>query len=370
MAPSPDLSSRVTHHTLGAYLLSAAFFGDTAVFTGADGNVSFIAEGSIPAALHSGPPSPQGGGMSVGVSNRSITSTFGITQTKAHPGGLLVAVAEKASIVTGGEDGRIMRIHADGATELLADEKGKWIDAIAAGPDGAVAWSVGKTVSARSGKGEIRSMSAPTTARGLAFLPKGYRLAIAHYNGASLWFPNTVLDPEPMPWKGSHLDLTVSPDGRYIVTSMQENALHGWRITDKAHMRMTGYPAKTRSVSWSHDGAWLATSGAEAAIIWPFSGKDGPMGKAPRECGVRPKRVSQVAFHPGALVLAIGYEDGFVMLVRLTDASELLVRTPSNPDAANAPPSANAISCLAWDREGRRLAIGGADGYAGILTLP
>jgi WD40 repeat protein len=86
------------------------------------------------------------------------------------------------------------------------------------------------------------------------------------------------------------------------------------------------------------------------------------MGKAPRECGVRPVRVSRVAFHPGALVLAIGYEDGCVILVRLTDASELLVRLPEKEQKA--------ISALAWDQEGRRLAIGGADGYAGVLTLP
>ena len=253
-----------------------------------------------------------------------------------------------------------MRTRPDGATELLGEEKGKWIDAIAASPDGAVAWSAGRNVSARSAKGELKSFAAPSTARGLCFLPKGYRLAVSHYNGASLWFPNASAEPDPLPWKGSHLDATVSPDGRYVVTSMQENALHGWRLNDKAHMRMTGYPAKTRSMSWSHDGAWLATSGAEAAIIWPFSGKDGPMGKAPRECGVRPVRVSRVAFHPGSLVLAIGYEDGFVMLVRLTDASELPVRMSGGA----------AISALAWDGAGRRLAIGGADGFAGVLTLP
>ncbi len=277
-----------------------------------------------------------------------------------HKDGLIVAAFAKEGLLTGGEDGRVVRTRADGASELLAEEKGKWIDAIAAGPDGAVAWSAGRTVSARSAKGEVKSFSAPTTARGLAFLPKGYRLAVSHYNGASLWFPNASAEPEPLPWKGSHLDATVSPDGRYVVTSMQENALHGWRITDKAHMRMTGYPAKTRSMSWSHDGAWLATSGAEAAIIWPFSGKDGPMGKAPRECGVRPVRVSRVAFHPASLVLAIGYEDGFVMLVRLTDASELPVRMSAGA----------AVSALAWDASGRRLAIGGAEGFAGLLTLP
>ncbi len=88
------------------------------------------------------------------------------------------------------------------------------------------------------------------------------------------------------------------------------------------------------------------------------------MGKAPRECGVRPARVSQVAFHPGALVVAIGYEDGFVMLVRLTDGSELLVRAPASGAGAKA------ITAFAWDKPGRRLAIGAAVGFAGLLTLP
>ena len=68
--------------------------------------------------------------------------------------------------------------------------------------------------------------------------------------------------------------VTWSPDARFLVSSMQENALHGWRLVpDKAHMRMSGYPSKTRSFSWSHDGQFLATSGAEAAIIWPFDTK-------------------------------------------------------------------------------------------------
>jgi WD40 repeat protein len=332
MAAPLELSSRVVPHQLAGHIMSAAFLGDAAFVATADGRVTMI-----------------------------NTET---TAVQPHPGGLLVTAFTADSIVTGGEDGRIVRIRGDGSMQVLGDEKGRWIDSLAVHGDGAVAWSTGKTVSARSAKGEIKVMSAPTTARGLAFLPKGYRVALSHYNGASLWFPNTNAEPEPLPWKGSHIDLTVSPDGRYVVTSMQENALHGWRVTDKAHMRMTGYPAKTRSMSWSHDGNWLATSGAEAAIIWPFSGKDGPMGKAPRECGVRPVRVSQVAFHPGALVLAIGYEDGFVMLVRLTDASELLVRAPRIDEGAKA------ITALGWDRQGRRLVIGAADGYAGILTLP
>ena len=85
------------------------------------------------------------------------------------------------------------------------------------------------------------------------------------------------------------------------------------------------------------------------------------MGKAPRECGVRPAKVSQVAFHPRALVLAVGYEDGCILLCRLTDAAELLVR--------RAIPG-SAITAFAWDQTGAQLSFGAEDGTAGILTLP
>ncbi len=144
---------------------------------------------------------------------------------------------------------------------------------------------------------------------------------------------------------------------------MQENALHGWRLADKRDMRMSGYPAKTRSFSWSSDGHWLATSGAEACIVWPFKDKDGPMKKAPRECGVRPAKVSRVAFHPQALVIAIGYEDGWILLCRLTDAAEILVRKPESEGH-------DPVSALAWDEAGRRLLFGTSEGHAGLLTMP
>jgi WD40 repeat protein len=217
-------------------------------------------------------------------------------------------------------------------------------------------------VSARDSKGQLKTYAAPSTVRGLAFAPKGYRLALSHYNGATLWFPNTAAAPDVFEWKGSHLDVTVSSDGRFLVTSMQENALHGWGIADKRNMRMSGYPSKTRSWSWSHDGYWLATSGADACIVWPFKDKDGPMNKEPRECGVRPAKVTQAAFHPKALVVAIGYDDGWILLCRLTDAAEILVRKGTEGDGA--------VTALAWDADGRRLLFGTEEGKAGVLDMP
>ena len=277
-----------------------------------------------------------------------------------HPdAAMLTAVSDGRTLLTGGDDGRVVAVRADGTLDEIADEKGKWVDALALRGK-AYAWSVGKQVRVRDEAGGVKTWSAPTTARGLSFQPKGFRLAATHYNGATLWFPKVEGVPETLEWKGAHLDVTFSPDGRFLVTSMQENALHGWRIQDSRNMRMTGYPAKTRSLSWSHDGQWLATSGADAAVVWPFKDKDGPMGKAPRECGVRQARVTQVAFHPKALVVAIGYADGLVLLVRLGDAAEILVRLPGD----------GAVSALGWSATGSQLLFGLESGAAGLLSLP
>ena len=325
-----SLTESVTPISAGAHVLAAAFPANQAMLALADGTVLLVAKNH---------------------------------RLQPHGAkGILVAASDEQGLITGGDDGCVMRVSADGVTDPVATNQGGWIDAIAAGAGGSLAWSTGKKVSVRDGKGQVKNWTAPSTPQGLAFMPKGYRLAISHYNGASLWFPNLNSAPEVLAWKGSHLAITASPDGRFVVTSMQDNMLHGWRLPDAKDMRMSGYPSKTKSFSWSSDGLWLATSGADAAIIWPFKDKDGPMGKAPRECGVRHSKVSQVAFHPKAMILAIGYEDSCILLCRLTDGAELLVRHAVKDEGR--------ISALAWDGTGKRLLFGTEEGAAGLLTLP
>ena len=324
-----SLTQHVLAFEAGGSVVAAAFLGDAPTLALADGVVR-IGE----------PEAPR--------------------RVAAHPEGTILAVASDGkTLLAGGDDGRVTAIGGDGEVTEIADEKGRWIDALALRGQN-FAWSAGKTVFARDEAGGVRTWTAPSSVRGIAFQPKGYRLAATHYNGATLWFPKVDGQPQTLEWKGAHLDATFSPDGRFLVTSMQENALHGWRLVDSRNMRMTGYPGKTRSLSWSHDGAWLATSGAEASVVWPFKDKDGPMGKAPRECGVREARVTRVAFHPRALVLAIGYADGLVLLCRLADAAEILVRRPGG----------GPIGALAWNASGARLLFGLESGEAGLLNLP
>src|ERR1700724_2256614 len=283
-----SVTDKVRPVAIGMPVTAVHFLGDRAAFVGAEENVALMSgQGEIsPVAVHSG--------------------------------GILCAASDGARIVMGGDDGKLVALDANGEVALLAtDAKRRWIDNVALHPDGAVAWSSGKTAFVRSGKGEEKSFDAPTTVGGLAFAPKGLRVAIAHYNGVTLWFPNMAAKPEFLEWAGSHLGVTFSPDNKFLVTMMHEPALHGWRLADNRHMRMSGYPGRVRSMSWRAGGKGLATSGADTVIVWPFASKDGPMGKEPAMLAPLQARVSAVACHPKQDVMGVGYSDRSLLLVRI-----------------------------------------------------
>jgi WD40 repeat protein len=328
--PLSSLADRVRHIAAGAPVVGVHFLGRTPVFVLGEEALLFA---------------PEDGERRVAV----------------HEGAILASASDGTRIVSGGDDGKLIATDARGEHQILAtDDKRRWIDQVALGPDGAVAWSAGKTVHVLNRKGEARSFEAPSTVAGLAFFPKGFRLAVAHYNGATLWFPNAAgAKPETLEWKGSHLGVTISPDGKFLVTAMQESMLHGWRIADAKHMRMSGYSARVRSLSWSAGDEFLATSGSEQLILWPFDGKEGPMGRQPKMLAASQSRVAVVACHPHQPVAAVGYADGAVVLVRIDDGALIQVK------AAGASP----VSALGWDENGQTLTFGTEAGEAGALSF-
>jgi len=282
------------------------------------------------------------------------------SRVAVHAGGILSCVSDGARVVTGGDDGKVVATKQKGESETLAtDAKHRWIDRVAAGPDGAIAWSAGKQVFVRMAKGEVKPLDLPSTAGGLAFAPKGLRLAIAHYGGASLWFPNARAAPQTLAWKGSHRDVLFSPDGQFLITAMQEPMLHGWRLMDGKDMRMSGYSGKVGAMAFTAGGKWLATSGSEQLILWPFATKDGPMGKQPRMVAPYEKRVVALACHPKQEIVAAGFEDGLVLLARIEDGAEILAKRPG----------AAPVTALAWNFDGAKLAFGTEAGEAGIVDL-
>jgi WD40 repeat protein len=325
-----SVTDRVRPLTLGMPVIAVHFLGEQAAFVGAEENVALVsAAGEI--------------------SNLSV-----------HGGGILCVASDGARLVMGGDDGKLVALDKKAEVAVLAtDPKRRWIDNVALHPDGALAWSVGKVAYVRSGKGEDKFFEVPSTVGGLAFAPKGMRLAIAHYGGVTLWFPNMAANAEFLEWAGSHLGVVFSPDNKFLVTAMHEPALHGWRLADHKHMRMTGYPGRVRSMSWSTGGKALATSGAESVIMWPFASKDGPMNKQPAMRAPLQARATVVACHPKQDIFAAGYDDGTILMVRMEDGAEILVRRNGTPP----------VAALAWNAKGTLLAFADETGDGGLLTL-
>ena len=302
----------------------ATFIGDEAAFALADGRIVFA-------------------------SGREL---------QAHDGLLAAIPTSDGRILSGGEDGRVCL--TGGAVEQCAERPGRWIDAVAAGPNGAVAFASGRTAWIVDAKGKTSEHETERAIEGIAFAPKGLRIACARYGGVSMFFAGSSKSTD-LAWEGAHTGVVFAPDGRHVVTTMQENALHGWRIDGKGdpHMRMSGYPAKVKSVSWSAKGRWLATAGASCAVCWPFSGK-GPQGTTPKQLGDRADTlVTVVACHPSEQVVAIGYRDGMVMAVRIEDGAENMLRRPTGAE----------VTSINWDLGGTLLAFGCNNGEAGVINL-
>ncbi len=235
----------------------------------------------------------------------------------AHGGPVLSLADDPASggVLTGGDDGRFLRVSPDGAIEEIARFGTRWVDCVAAAP-GYIACSSGRTAHVwRIGDSAPKSFDHPSTVGGLAFDRKARRLAVAHYGGATLWDRGERRwKSSKLLWKGSHGAVAFSPDARYLVTAMHENALHGWRLRDKTDMRMSGYPTKVKSFVWVGDAPYLVTSGADEAICWPFDGKDGPMGRPPTTCAYGGKQFcTAVTGRVGQNEVFAGFADGSVL---------------------------------------------------------
>ena len=331
------LQGRGVSNRLDAYVAGVAFAATTCAFALGDGTLRLV-----------------------DLTDRDIWRTI-----EAHEGAAL-SVAGGPFFVSGGDDGKLQRIAADGTLTTVGSFGSKWVEHVAttAATPGKtlIAGGVGKAVHVFDASGaKLKELTHPSTVTGVVFDAKGKRVCASHYNGASLWFVGAKADnPRVLEWKGSHTGVVISPDGDCVVTAMQENALHGWRLSDGQHMRMSGYPAKTRAMGFTRNGKWLATSGAESVVLWPFFG-GGPMGKPPTELAGGDEGVlcTMLACHPQHDMIAAGFSDGLVVLADVSSSRVLPVAAPGR----------GRISAMAWSADGAYLAFGTEDGFAAIVDL-
>jgi WD40 repeat protein len=315
----------------GAYVVSVAFVAEGAAFALGDGTVRF--EGGETVEAHDG----------------------AVLCATPHPSG--------SGLITGGDDGRLVWSRPSGAVPI-AETKGKWIDAVAASAaSGLIAFAAGREVHVRDAADAAftRLFRHERSVADVAFDPKGRRLATATYGGALLWYARIAEQkPQLLKWAGAHIAILWSPDGRFLISSMQENALHGWRVADGKDMRMGGYPAKVKSFAFLHGGLMMATSGAPGAVVWPFAGSNGPMGKSAAEIGFDEEAlVARVAAAPRSAQLAAGLNDGRIWTAELTGRGLTPIKTQKG-----AP-----ITALAISPDEKKLAWGDESGAVGLEFL-
>lgn len=337
---SPDfmLETRGAQRSLDAFVVAATFdrHGGTAAFGGSDGSVWLL----------------------------DMADRAEWRNVMAHDGSVLALSPDclPGGFLSGGDDGKLCRIGTQHT--CLASFGSKWVEQVVSFADAKqriFAVGVGKAVQIHAENGAVlKRLEHPSTVTGVVFDARGKRIAASHYGGASLWFVASKTDnPRKLEWKGSHTGIAIDPAGENVVTSMQENSLHGWRLADNQHMRMSGYPGKTQAMSFTRNGKWLATSGAESVVLWPFFG-GGPMGKAPTElAGGDTAMCSFVACHPKHDAVAAGFSDGLVVLADIATSRIVPVAAPGR----------GAISAMAWSPDGAYLAFGSETGFAAVVDF-
>ena len=309
-------------------------------------------------------------GFALGDGTVRFVAEGGYVTVEAHQGAVLAAVVHPSGLglVTGGDDGRVVWSRVEGGelvSTLVAEIKGRWIEHVAASPaSGLIAFTAGKDAHVRDVKDPAftRCFTHEKTASGLAFDPKGRRLAVAGYGGVALWWAKIAEQkPQMLKWAGSHIAAAFSPDGKFLVSSMQENQLHGWRMSDSKDMRMGGYPAKIKSLAFFDKGSLMVTAGANGAVVWPFAGASGPMGKEAAEIGFsRDSMVVRVAGVEALPVAVAGQDDGKIWAAHMRTGR---IETLKAEKGA-------AISALSVSPNGTQLVWGDEDGEAGLIAIP
>ena len=284
----------------------------------------------------------------------------------AHDGAVLAAaVHPKGGILSGGDDGRVV-LTRGGAAQMLAElPAGRWVERLAvSAASNLLAFASGRELHVRdlADTRFARVFPHERSVADLAFDSGGRRIAVATYGGAQVWLARIAEQrPTLLRYAGSHVAVSFSPDGRFLMSAMQDNQLHGWRLSDGKDMRMGGYPAKVKSLSWLDDGPLLAASGAHWVLVWPFGGANGPVGKEASEMGVNEScKVTLVAGALKGTLLAAGTDDGRVWMADLRASRREYLKAEKG-----AP-----VTALALSADARRIAWGDEDGEAGVAETP
>ena len=301
-----------------------------------------------------------------GVSRDDGTPVFSSAEVIAasHMGAATALEPFQGGCVSAGQDGRIVHYPDTGAGVVpLFDFGDRWVNALAVHAASArIAAAAERRLVVVDNDADLQfeNDDFPSTISGVSFAPEGRRIAAAHLDGISILSLDGGTREHLLAWKGSHIGVSWSPNGRYVVSATQERELHVWDLVTLQDLRMGGYPHKIHGLHWLADGSFLICTGADVITAWSFADA-GPGGKPPIEIGyVYDGLVTAVAANPVRPVVAGGTSNGNLLIGGVAKGEALLARGSDG----------DAITAMAWSPDGRFLIAGTSAGNAIVVDVP
>jgi WD40 repeat protein len=176
--------------------------------------------------------------------------------------------------------------------------------------------------------------------------------------GATLWRLGQKKPFARFDWGGASLRVGWSADGRWLATGDQTPSVHVYDIPRDYPLHIQGFESKVQALAFSKDSRQLATAGSAVVTVWPMTGKKGPDGATPIQIDGCEAPAQALDFSSTGL-LAIG--DGAGTLLVITFEKGQFRRKRSKFECG--------ISALAWHPSLPLLAIGHEDGRVLLLSL-
>ncbi|MFB9267288.1 WD40 repeat domain-containing protein [Bradyrhizobium erythrophlei] len=261
------------------------------------------------------------------------------------------------------DHGRLLHVSASGVTRQVGN-RGSAIDLVASRHAGGILAASGGSILFYDSNGDIGWLQqrAGGSASAMAISPDGRHFAI----GADGHLLVRAFGPRPEPSVSYELGplsaLAWSPDGSWLAVSVVKTGIVLLRLADSRIVRIPNYPGAVSSLSWSADSRVLVTSGAYRVVAWEVASfneeLEQPISLSTGSAGF--VLVEAVDMHPARPLVAAGYDDGRVVVGRIGERDELVVK----------PPGRGAVQALQWSQDGQHLAIGTSSGDVAIVTFP